>query len=493
MLKKISIVVLLAALVVALTSYGIYKIFYPGEQNSNKKPKSIEEEKFVAVGRTNIAVIGVDQRDEDNGRADTIFVIMYEPKTKKVSMLSVPRDTRVRITDTRWDKINHSYNYGGSKTVVNVLEQFLGIHIDYYIQLDFQGFERMVDAIDGVDIDVESRMYYEDPWDGENGFIIDLQKGQQKLDGKKAIQYVRYRDEDGDIGRVRRQQLFIDAIYKKMLAPEMLKSFPELAKVAYDSVETNMSIVEIVSVGRTMHENTKDGINSFSVPGTPAYIEHINYWLPDVYAVRTEVAQILGLTENEKDRFLNSAVRVANSYENSLPADVHYGEDVEDEEPEEEADKDKDKDKDGDEDGDKPSDKDIIDKSKKSDTTPDKKDKNEKGKVSDKNTKDNKKEQKPDIQSKAPRQVRAIIVNCSGNKEGGHKMERLLEQNGVSVIAVSDGQEQPNSAIVSNTQDGWVVSRLAALPFRYSLRINKGDTSVSEAVVYVGKDFVQKN
>ena len=482
MLKKISIGVLIAVVLISATSYGVYKIFYPGERTTQKKPV-LEEEKFVAVGRTNIAVLGVDQRSEDDGRADTIFVISYEPKTKRVSMLSVPRDTRVRITETRWDKINHSFNYGGAKAVVKALENFLGIHIDYYVQLDFHGFEKMVDAIDGVELNVEDRMYYEDPWDGDHGFIIDLQPGLQKLDGKKAIQYVRYRDEEGDIGRVQRQQHFINTVYEKMLSPDMFKKFPELAAVAYDSVDTNMSVVDILSVGRTMHENARTGIRSFSVPGMPVFIDQINYWIPDVVAVRSEVAQVLGLDDREKDRFMSSATRVAYAYESSLPADTNYSDS-----DEEDSEKDKDtedKDKDGKEDKDKKDDnkKPGDDKT----TKPGKDDKDKQEKPEDKGQQ----EKKPDNQDKTPRQLRASVINCSGTQDGGKKMERLLESNGVSVVSIFDGSEQTSSSIVSNTQDGWVVSRLAALPFRYSLRINKSDTSKVEAVIYVGKDFIQ--
>ena len=84
-------------------------------------------------------------------------------------------------------------------------KNFLGIRINNYVMIDFKGFKGLVDAIGGVDIEVEKPMSYYDEWDG---FTIDLAPGMQHMDGDKAIQYVRYRDEEGDIGRIRRQQKF---------------------------------------------------------------------------------------------------------------------------------------------------------------------------------------------------------------------------------------------------------------------------------------------
>lgn len=475
MLKKFIAGLVICIALLGFSGYAVYKIFYPGERNV-KKDVMPEEEKFVAVGRTSIAVMGVDQRSEDDGRADTIFVIMYEPKTKNVSMLSVPRDTRVRISENRWDKINHSFNYGGAEKVVSTLENFLGIQIDYYVQLDFHGFERMVDAIGGLELDVENRMYYEDPYDGEDGFIIDLYPGMQKLDGKKAIQYVRYRDEEGDIGRVKRQQHFINTAYEKMLTPEMFKKLPELAKVAYESVSTNMSIVDMISVAKTLHENARTGINSYSVPGTPVDIEEINYWAPDVLTVRSEVATILDLNERERDKFMVTAARVASLYESSLP---DYDSDEESDEKDTEEDK---KGTDGkavaNKDGEKRTNNKSDDKKKQPDNKQD----------------DTKKPvEKQQTPQQTTKQLRASVINCSGDASGGKKMERLLESNGVRVVSIFEGNAQNGSSVVSNTQDSWVVSKLAALPFRYSLRINKDGAESIEAVVYVGKDFVQNN
>lgn len=509
MLKKVVLFFLLASALVAASAFGIYKIFYPGD----KTPAITEEEKeekFTAVGRTNIAVLGVDQRSEDDGRADTIFVVMYDPKAENIAMLSVPRDTRVRIKGAGWDKINHSFNYGGAKATVNTLENFLGIHIDYYVLVDFNAFENMVDAIGGVELDVEKRMYYEDPWDGETGFIIDLQPGKQILDGKKAIQYVRYRDEEGDIGRVDRQQHFIDAAYQKMLSPDMFKALPELAEITYKAVDTNMSIMDMLAVARTLHKNARNGVHRFSVPGTPVFIDEINYWIPDVMSVRGEVAQILGLDKN--DKFMEASRRTAATYQASLPEfdeNLEYSskkekekqlekekaekEKLEKEQAEKEGKTDKDskdaKDEKADKEKIKDSDKKAIDKKAqvtKTDTT--KKAAEQTDSTKKPVEKETKTDTKPTSESTA-RQIRAAIINCSGNPSAAEKMSNLLRNSGIAVSSVSTGAEQSSSVVVANTQNSWVVSKLAGLPFRYSLRVNKGGGGL-EATVYIGKDFI---
>lgn len=107
---------------------------------------------------------------------------MFDPKSKNVSLLSIPRDTRVRIPGHGWDKINHAYAFGGHKLTQQTTEELLGIQVNNYVMVDFSGFESLVDAIGGIDIDVEKDMYYYDDWDD---FLIDLPAGQQHLDGKK--------------------------------------------------------------------------------------------------------------------------------------------------------------------------------------------------------------------------------------------------------------------------------------------------------------------
>ena len=157
-------------------------------------------------------LLGVDRRADDVGRSDTLMVASVDMDSHKAALLSVPRDTRVAIDGHGYDKINHAYAFGGHELSKSTVERLLGTHIAHYVIIDTKAFQRIIDALGGVDIDVDKRMHYEDPWDDNGGLVIDLYPGQQHLDGAKAIQYVRYRDGEGDIGRIGRQQKFMKAV-----------------------------------------------------------------------------------------------------------------------------------------------------------------------------------------------------------------------------------------------------------------------------------------
>ena len=123
-------------------------------------------------GKKNIVVMGCDIRKDDAGRSDTLFVVMLDKSKKNAALLSVPRDTRVKIKGHGWDKINAAFAYGGQKLTRETVQDFLGIKLNNYVVVDFQGFKGLVDAVGGVDINVEKRMYYYDPYDG---FEIEIQ------------------------------------------------------------------------------------------------------------------------------------------------------------------------------------------------------------------------------------------------------------------------------------------------------------------------------
>ncbi|MDD4722947.1 MAG: LCP family protein, partial [Acidaminococcaceae bacterium] len=221
--KKVAIVL---AIIMGL-SYIIYKYITGDFLGSNSIDNLSRSDRLNL--KKNIVVMGVDKREGDVGRSDTLFVVMFDAKNNHASLLSIPRDTMVKIPQNGWDKINHAYAYGGHKMTSQTVEEFLGIRINNYVIIDFKGFVRIIDAIGGIDIDVEKNMHYTDPYD-DDGLVINLNKGWQHLDGKKAIEYVRYRDEEGDIGRIKRQQKFIASVYHKITSPKILLKVPGLIK-----------------------------------------------------------------------------------------------------------------------------------------------------------------------------------------------------------------------------------------------------------------------
>ena len=251
-----------------------------------------------------VMILGVDRREDDVGRSDTMMVTAVDMDQKKAALLSVPRDTRVKIDGYGYEKINHAYAYGGHKLSQNAIENLLGVLIDHYILIDTKAFERIIDAIGGIDINVEKRMYYEDPWDDNGGLVIDLYPGEQHLDGQKAIQYVRYRDGEGDIGRIGRQQHFIKAVLAKVISPEMLPRLPKLVEEVSSAIKTDMSLAELLEFANTMKSVHDNGLTAQMVPGQPAYIDDVSYWIPDITDLRALLASELGsnLTAEASDK-----------------------------------------------------------------------------------------------------------------------------------------------------------------------------------------------
>lgn len=273
---------------------------------------------LVAKDKSTIMIMGVDERDDDVGRSDTLMIATIDPKKDQAALLSVPRDTRVKVKGHGYDKINAAYAYGGHKLTQDTVEKLLGTPMDHYVLINIQAFKRIVDAIGGVDIDVEKRMYYEDPWDDEGGLVIDLYPGKQHMDGKTAITYVRYRDEEGDIGRIARQQKFMKAVMDKVTSPSIIPQLPGVIREVMSSVKTDLSFRELLEFAGTLREAQKNGLKTEMLQGRPLYIEGISYWIPDISKIRSTLADTLGITMSQSAR--SAMEREQREYENSIPS-----------------------------------------------------------------------------------------------------------------------------------------------------------------------------
>ncbi|MBQ1469654.1 MAG: LCP family protein, partial [Schwartzia sp.] len=130
---------------------------------------------LVAKDKATVMIMGVDERADDAGRSDTLMFASIDPKKRQASLLSIPRDTRVKIKGYGWDKINAAYAYGGRRLTQSTVEDFLDTPVDHYISINTRAFPRIIDAIGGIDINVEKRMYYIDEWDDAvpGGLVID--------------------------------------------------------------------------------------------------------------------------------------------------------------------------------------------------------------------------------------------------------------------------------------------------------------------------------
>lgn len=310
------IVLLVLAFIVAAAAGAIFA----SSSLFDEKPVAKKTEMMASGDKTVVMLMGVDEREGDVGRSDTLMIATLDPKKKKAAILSIPRDTRVKIQGHGFDKINAAYAYGGYKLTQSTVENLLGVEMEHYVLINVNAFTKIIDAIGGVDINVEKRMYYEDPWDDNGGLVINLYPGQQHMDGKTAITYVRYRDEEGDIGRIARQQKFMQAVMDKLTSPAIIPRIPAIISEVVDCIDTDLSVKQMIEFMSALKDAQSRGLQTEMLPGKPMYIGGISYWLPDLSKLRTTIANTLDV---EISSSLRSATeREMLEYESSIPDDA---------------------------------------------------------------------------------------------------------------------------------------------------------------------------
>lgn len=254
---------------------------------SHEAPEQ-RDEKGVAEP-VHVLVLGVDERQNDAGRSDTMMLVRFAGD--EVRVLSIPRDTRLEIPGYGPGKANSAYTYGGPALAKEAVGEMLGVDVQYYAKVNLAGFRELVDLMGGVEINVPKAMQYTDPTDGLN---IDLQPGLQRLDGDKAEQFVRFRyDEIGDdMGRIARQQQFLKAAAAQALTPRNLPRLPQLVQTAFSYAETDLPVTELVKLAWSGYNaSQRNAVLLETVPGHGEYVEEISYYLVD----QPELQRLLSL------------------------------------------------------------------------------------------------------------------------------------------------------------------------------------------------------
>ncbi|MFS0558495.1 LCP family protein [Brevibacillus sp. 179-C9.3 HS] len=255
--------VLLLLLVVMAATAGYYGYsFYQFAQNiqepniapppsGGNSTKAAEIPEWDGKERVNILLMGVDRRGmKNNGlpRSDSMMLVSIDPTGKRYDMFSILRDTYVDIPGKGSSRINSAIVEGGPELAMETVSQFTGLPVDRYVITDFEGFKALIDAIGGVEIDVEKNMYYHDPTD-KGEYDINLKKGLQTLDGDKALQYVRFRhDATSDYTRTERQRKLMSAVANQMKNGTTLIQLPTILKEVTPYIQTNISSVDMLKL-----------------------------------------------------------------------------------------------------------------------------------------------------------------------------------------------------------------------------------------------------
>jgi polyisoprenyl-teichoic acid--peptidoglycan teichoic acid transferase len=294
MKKKILLIItsIIGMLIIGIGGYAYY--LYNSVKNTanemheqvklekpRKKPV-INEENYQPIS---ILLMGVDERNGDKGRSDTLIAMTLNPQKGKMQMVSIPRDTRTEIIGHGTvDKINHAYAFGGPKMALETVENFTGIQMDYYIRVNMEALSALVDAVDGItvhnDLDwVEGGIHYK--------------KGDLNLNGKEALGYVRMRhsDPNGDFGRNDRQRQIITAIIDKASSISSVTRFTEILAALGDNAKTNMTFEDMMDIQKN-YRNCRNNIAQYEVKGKGTKINGIYYLnVPD--EEKTNVSNML--------------------------------------------------------------------------------------------------------------------------------------------------------------------------------------------------------
>lgn len=226
------------------------------------------------------------------GLTDTMLLLRFDPQKQKLTMLSIPRDTKADIEGYGEKKINEANSLGGpaltAETVSHLLE---GVAIDRYVRINVQGIEKLIDALGGVTVYVPKDMKYND---FSQHLYIDLKKGEQHLDGQKFLQFSRFRhDANGDIGRIQRQQQLMRALVEQTLKPATLLKIPDILQVIQTNIDTNLSLEELLALAGFASKTQRADVQMLLLPGdfNGDGRQGISYWLPNPSKIQELVAQ----------------------------------------------------------------------------------------------------------------------------------------------------------------------------------------------------------
>lgn len=294
--KKLWVKILLSTLLVFILGVGAYAFTVYNSLTSaldsmhspidrDKSDKRTEEVTLEQKQPFSVLMLGVDEREGDSGRSDTMIVLTVNPNLNSIKMLSIPRDTRTEIVGHgTTDKINHAYAFGKEEMAMATVENFLDIPIDYVVKVNMEGFEDIVNAVGGISVDNAFSF-------SEEGHQFN--EGQITLDGEEALAYVRMRKQDpsGDFGRQQRQRQVIKGVIDQGASLNSLTNFDSIFSALGNNVTTSMTFDEMIEIQKNYKDAAKN-IEQIQLTGTGSTIDGI-YYLVVPQEEKTSVQDLL--------------------------------------------------------------------------------------------------------------------------------------------------------------------------------------------------------
>ncbi len=275
-----------------------------GNNPKNEEPKDPLQKAIASSKRVNFLLLGME-----GARSDTIIFASYDPKAKKIDMISIPRDTYYYTKgyengDQR--KINAVYGRKKVEGTKKAVEEILGqVPVHNYIMIDYKGVEKIVDSIGGVEVNVPFRMEYYDPTD-KPPLRIDIPKGKQVLNGEQSVKFLRFRHNndmtvgypDGDLGRIRAQQQFMKSAIKKSLSLKLIN----VVKTSFDYVKTDIKLSEALGYAAGIIGIDVDDISMTTLPGVAEDRKYgkqkLSYFIHDSVKVKEMMMKLYDVKED---------------------------------------------------------------------------------------------------------------------------------------------------------------------------------------------------
>jgi polyisoprenyl-teichoic acid--peptidoglycan teichoic acid transferase len=259
--------------------HAVNQSYKPLDRTSTKRTTAVNPE----IDNITVLFAGLDESEARGTpalRTDAIMLATFNQKQKSVKLLSIPRDTYVYIPSKgREDKINHAYGKGGITSTMETIEELLDIPVDYYVKMNFEAFIDVVEALDGIDVNVPYEFYEKDSRDKHNA--IHLKEGFQTLNGEQALAFARTRKLDSDIERGKRQQEIIKAVLTKASSAKSVTKYGDVIEAVGENMETDLSFKDMKSFIDYVTAGTYLNVETLTLEGSNSTIGGVYYYQLD--------------------------------------------------------------------------------------------------------------------------------------------------------------------------------------------------------------------
>ena len=265
------------------TTDDMYKPVEAQEPHTSRQERPLDVDK--GEDPFSVLIMGVDTDGPDNmaGRSDTLMLLTINPNTEKTSIVSIPRDTYTEIVGHgTMDKINHAYAFGGTSMTVNSVQKLFDIPVDYYVSVNMEGMQQIVDAVGGIDV-VPPLTFSQ----GEYTFV----EGQTThMDGPKALAYSRMRKNDpsGDYGRQHRQRQVIEGTMQSVASLDSIMNYRSILGAMSTNMRTNMAFEDMMDMFNNYRSSVSD-VEQLQLSGSGTMMNGVYYeMIPDEEIARVQ-------------------------------------------------------------------------------------------------------------------------------------------------------------------------------------------------------------